>query len=204
MEDNTNDSPAVQFLQMMWRHVQGATSHSWLKLNHAMADALRLAIKGGMRFNVDDFEEIAKRFRSGYWIGDGESFYSLAVLYRNSSAYLAYESANRRKPFIVKSASIAVNTGDGPAGNGLARLIIGARFKWAGEDVRVTSFNDQRQTLTACSYKQDGKRELCAKCSRVTSWPREVIKSRYTISHADIKRSKQAFTEPAPGHAEGA
>ena len=193
---STKDSPAVRLICMVWEHAQQATGHSWLKLNHALADTLGLAIRSGMKFEIDDFNTIRERFNSGYWIGDGEWIYNLAVLYRNSSAYLAYESHRSRKPFIVKSATIDTHTGDGPCGRGLARLVIGARFRWAGEEVRVTSFNDDRQTFTACSYKLDGESKNCAKCKSRISWPREVVKSRYTISHADIRRTKQTGVEP--------
>lgn len=174
----TKDSTAVQFLQFVWDHVQETTGHSWLKLNHSMYATLRLAIKSGMSFNLNDFEEIAKRFRSGYWIGsDREWIYTLAVVYRHSQAYHAYENKENRKPFIVRGAEIHTNTGDGPAGGGLARVVVGAQFNWNKERVTVTSFNDEANTFTACSYTNARDRKVL---------------HRYAISHADLAAAKKA------------
>jgi len=185
-------SSAIQLLQQVWQHKQEATGHSWLKLNHAMADALGLAIRAGMRFDVGDFEVMAREFRSGYWIGDGERFYELAVLYRNSSAYLAFEAKRQRKPFIVKDASLSTHTGDGPCGQGLARLVIGAAFLWQGERVKVTSFHDGNDPyLVACSYRREGEHQVCASCKHTTAWPNEVLAKRYTITHADLRAAKR-------------
>lgn len=156
-------SSAVKLLQHVWDHMQEATSHSWLKVNHAMADALRLAIRSGMRFDLNDFEYIAKEFRSGYWTGNGEWIYSLAVIYRNSSAYLAFEHKRNRTPIIIKGASIYVHTGDGPCGNGLSRLIVGAEFTWAGDKVKVGSFNDAKGYVNVRSH--DGKRAMISRDS---------------------------------------
>lgn len=172
----TKDSTAIQFLQFVWDHVQETTAHSWLKLNHAMHDTLRLAVKSGMSFGLTDWQEIATRFRSGYWVGaDSEWFYTLAVIYRHTEAYQTYEHARERKPFIVRGAYINTNTGDGPAGIGLARLVVGAQFIWQNERVTVTSFNDAAATFTACSYTNDRK-VLC----------------RYKISHADLAAARKA------------
>ena len=186
----TTPSPALQLLTLVWQHCQEATSHSWLKLNHAMLAALQLAIEAGMRFDTADFDVIFDRFRGGYWCGL-ELVYSTAVLYRNSSAYLDIEREMGRKPFIVKGASITADTGDGRSGEGLARLIIGAGFRWKGEQVTVTSFNDKRGNVTACSYSFGGT-ESCSECGRVTKWSERKLLHRYTITHADIKQARKA------------
>ncbi len=193
-------SPAMQLLQQVWEHKQEATGHSWLKLNHAMADALSLAIRAGMRFDVDDFGYMSRAFRSDYWIGDGERFYELAVLYRNASAYQAFEASRRRKPFIVKGASVSRHTGDGPCGQGLSRLIIGAKFRWQGQMVTVTSFRDGDDPhLIACSYRREGDAEVCATCKRTIAWGKDVLAKRYTITHADLRAAKKpAATPPTP------
>lgn len=191
-----SDSSAVQLLQMVWKHSQSATGHSWLKLNHAMAAALNLAIRSGMEFSVGDFEEIAKRFRSGYWHSP-ENSYRTAVLYRNSSAYLALENRLGRKPFIVKGASISTHTGDGPCGQGLARLILGAEFVWSRERVTVTSFNDKAQSFVACSYSRT-EYDTCEKCGRIAGGGKETILHRFTLRHIDLKvlRPQKVKTNP--------
>ncbi len=189
----TKDSTAVEFLQFVWDHVQETTGHSWLKLNHHMSDALSLAIKAGMKFDEDDWTSM-ERFRTGYWRYT-ENCYRDAVLYRNSSAWKAIEKRLKRKPFIVSGASLHVNTGDGPAGSGLARLIIGAEFQWDGNRrVTVTSINDDKGYVVACVYGNYAESiDPCPTCKRDrrNSYERKVTKQ-YKITHADLAAAKKA------------
>lgn len=196
-------SPAIQLLQQVWDHCQEATGHSWLKLNHAMADTLALAIRAGMRFDPDDFGVIARHYRPGYWL-QTEKAYSLAVLYRNASAYHAFEAHWERKPFIVKGASIHTHTGDGPCGQGLARLIVGAEFSWNGERVKVTSFHDGNDPyFVACSYRLEGEYQQCKECRRQIAYPESKLAKRYTITHADLRAAKKASLSTPTPTAEG-
>lgn len=187
----SKDSTAIEFLTFVWNHRQESISHSWLKMNHSLYDALSLAVRSGMQFNLGDISVIFNRFRGGYWMGsDTEWFYKLAVIYRHSSAYQAYEKYASRKPFIVKGASIHTSTGDGPAGQGLSRLIVGAEFQYNGERVQVTSFKDTDQTVIACSYADDGEfsQTTCKKCGETkTHWPKKKLARRYALTHADLK-----------------
>jgi len=186
------DSPAIQLLQLLWDNRQKETGHSWLKLNHAMENGLRLAIRMGMTFNEGDISVCFNRFRAGYWFGaDSEWIYREAVLYRNASAWKCYEAWTKRKPFIVKGASIYVNTGDGPAGKGLARLIVGAEFVWNGERVRVGSFNDVKECLSANSITSDQAEERCVTCGSITKWPKDKILHRYTITHEMLAEERK-------------
>ena len=198
------DSAAIQLLQMVWAHKQEATSHSWLKLNHAMRDTLELAVKSGMRFNENDFIRIFRDFRASYWVGsDSEWFYNLAVIYRNTSAWRAYEKWAGRTPFIVAGASISVNTGDGPAGHGLARLIVSAWFKWDGERVRVNSFNDAKGYFNAASYARtpDVKCPRCERCWSCGTHGEDKVLNLYRITHGDLRAARKAGKaegKPAP------
>ena len=193
----TKDSAPVEFLRLMWKQAQKGTGHSWLKLNHGMRHALELAVKSGMVFEENDLGTIFKDFNAGYWWGaDTEWFYGLAVLYRNASAYQAYEKRRNRKPFIVKGASWSGHTGDGPVGRGLARLIVGSEFPWNGERVKVSSFNDAKDTFTALSYeRREG--EKCPSCTHYTLWPKATIRNRYTISHAGLAAAKKMAKKAA-------
>lgn len=191
----THPEIAKFYRQMMWQHVQRATSHSWLKLNRAMDRTMMLAVKAGFKFADHDLSLMFKRFRAGYWVGDLEYFYRTAVLYRNSTAYHAFETWAGRKPFIVKDSSIHVNTGDGPAGNGLVRLVVGAQFQWKGERVTVTSFNDRNGTVLACTYKPRTAPKACKKChqqdwSTASRGPVKIAK-RFTISHKDLSAARE-------------
>lgn len=172
-----NPSTAIQLLDFVWNHRQESTSHSWLKINHCLREAVELAVRSGMAFNLDDIRIIFNRYRGGYWMGaDTEWFYRLAVLYRHASAWKAYENYAGRTPFIVKDASVSTHTGDGPRGQGLARLIVGARFIWEGEGVTVTSFNDEKRYFNAYSYTRTEGVE---------------VKTRYRITHADLSAAKK-------------
>jgi len=190
-------SAPIQLLSLVWKHNREATGFSWLKLNHSMRQALFLALHSGMIFAPDDFDYMVGEFRLGRWMRDLEHFYEQTVLYRNASAWHAVETFLGRKPFIMPGASIDSRTGDGPCGNGLARLVVGAKFKWNGELVTVTSFDDKAGTFTACSYKRDGDEKICGSCGNVTSWPKMKIDHRYTISHEDLKAARAKKKEAA-------
>lgn len=201
---NTQQSAPIQLLQHVWNNMQKATSHSWLKVNHALSEALSLAVRSGMSFHEDDFRRIFRNasdggFRAGYWIGaDTEWFYRLAVLYRNASAWKTYEKWAERTPFIWKAASLSVNTGDGPCGQGLARLVVGAEFQWERERVKVTSFRDGAEPyVVACSYQRDGKAKSCKSCKHTISWPQDVLNHRYKITHKDLREAQRKLKQCA-------
>ncbi len=143
------DSPVVEFLQCVWTHEGKADgSRSWRRLNSALHTTLATAIVSGFKFSIGDFEIISKRFNSGYWSGDGEGFYARACASvdwpenphgPNISACIAYEAYRQRPAFILEDR------------NGRRRLAVGSRFRWNGQDVRVTSIKSAE--VVACSYK---------------------------------------------------
>lgn len=177
------DSTAIRFLRMVWDHSHESTSHAWLKLNHALYETFSLAIRCGMDFDLDDFNRIFREFRAGYWIGANgmESMYRTAVIYRHNGAWKAIEHRLGRKPFIVKGAWLDIRTGDGPCGEGLARLVEGAMFKWHGEIVKVTSFRDPDyfNAMTLRPYNSTA------------------AATRYKITHADIREERKRQREEA-------
>ena len=178
---NQNLSPAYQLLHHVWKHSLNATGHSWERLNHSMRGAMQLAINAGLRFDQDDFAKIWKEFRGGYWFGetDGEGFYALAVQTGNLSAAQAFESWNKRQPFIADDVDPGCNysyshlTGRRKRG----RLAVGFEFPWRGSQVKVTSFAADGTHLTACAYKE-----------------RKVAK-RYSITVADIRVDRKERKE---------
>ena len=130
----------------------------------------------------------------GYWCGDLEYFYREAVLYRNNSAYQAFESYQGRDPFIWKDASLSVNTGDGPAGQGLERLVVGSRFQWMGEAVHVTSFRDgDNPAVVACSYTKTGDAVLCETCKHQLTWPKPKLLHRFRITQGDLSDARKVL-----------
>jgi hypothetical protein len=106
-------------------------------------------IVGGIAFEVDDVREALDSFDGGYW-ANAESWYSSSCGSKhgdgggNLSAALSLEKYFCRTPFLwaerTKTAS---------------RLCVGSDFTWKGERVTVTSFDDAKKTLTACSYTTD-------------------------------------------------
>lgn len=130
-------SAAMQFVRVAWEERCGATEHSWRTVNATMWSALMLAITGGMSFSVDDFAEIYKSMRAGYWIGEGgERLYAAACEAGNLQACQSYEALKGRNPFMWEG----------------KRLHVGHEFMWEGLAVKVTSFADENASLTACAY----------------------------------------------------
>lgn len=132
-----NHSPAYQFCLHMWQHNQEAQpGHSWLRINQAMHSALMLAVTGGLRFDLGDFNRIVHDFRSGYWIGAShEMFFTQAVGTSNMSACLSYENWQERKPFKI----------DGK------RMFVGREIQWEGKKAKCTSIT--ADYIIACAPK---------------------------------------------------
>lgn len=158
-------SAAYRLLQMVWRHSQVAAGPSWDRLNHSMRAALYLAIQSGMHFNLGDFARFADEFGSGYWLHNdvgnmtGEMAYRSALVYDNLSAARSFEAWKQRPPFIVDQIlGTAESCGDGHFhAHASGRLALGFRFAWQGLMVTVTSFADDGQSITACTYKDRPK-----------------------------------------------
>jgi hypothetical protein len=136
------ESPAIQFLSVLWKHSLKATGPSWTRLNAGMRQALHVAIRTGLPFALEDFERLSARFRFRYWCGKdteknaGEQFYTTACQCGNRSACRSFEHHAGRKPFMVHG----------------QRLHLRADVRWEGVDTLVTSFDDEAGTLTLCAY----------------------------------------------------
>jgi len=165
-----DDSPAYQFMQIMWHHQNGAKwGGAWSRLNHAMARTLIVAIQSGLTFEKKDFVRFVEDFDAYRWIGEnaGERMYSAAcdssrnLTVPNLTAARAYEFWRVRKPFFWQG----------------KRLAVGRAFRWEDREVRVTSFHDGNDTLTACAYGEypDHRR----------------VEKRYTITHAALRAAQK-------------
>lgn len=55
MEQRT---PVIALLNLVWEQTNTATAHSWERLNHAMRNALELAIGAGFPFALEDMQYI--------------------------------------------------------------------------------------------------------------------------------------------------
>lgn len=154
------DSPALRFIRIIWNSHGDKMQHSWNRLNEALQDATRLAVRCGLLFHIDDFAIISMEFRSRFWMGTPpEGIYSLACNFphmrnrygryyaENPTACRSYENWKGRSPFIW----------------GGSRLCVGAQFEWNNILLTVTSFNDERDQFVACTYTQAEHRTVIAK-----------------------------------------
>lgn len=97
-------SKAFELIEFVWNNEK---TDSYLRVNIAMYEAVKLAIISQMKFNKEDFQNIFSKFSGGYWFGVnangkgyGENFYRKAVTSGNISACQSYEAFCNIKPFI--------------------------------------------------------------------------------------------------------
>lgn len=97
-------SKAFELIEFVWNNEK---TDSYLRVNIAMYEAVKLAIISQMKFNKEDFQNIFSKFSGGYWFGVnangkgyGENFYREAVTSGNISACQSYEAFCNIKPFI--------------------------------------------------------------------------------------------------------
>ncbi len=170
-------SPAMQLLDLVWENEGYSMGHSWDRLNQAMSRALSLAICYDFRFDLKDFGEIATKHRFGYWGGNdrhmlGEGFYAAAcgdTYGENRSACRSFEKWKQRKPFIF----------DGH------RIAIGKEFQWHSRRLWCTSFSEDGQYLTACSYVTDKGEEGAGR------WSGSKVYHRYRIAQSDLQEERK-------------
>ncbi len=72
-------SKAFELIEFVWNNEK---TDSYLRVNIAMYEAVKLAIISQMKFNKEDFQNIFSKFSGGYWFGVnangkgyGENFY---------------------------------------------------------------------------------------------------------------------------------
>lgn len=178
----TNKSTVIRTLDLVWDAVHRSNTWSWLRLNSCMHKALKLAIISGMKFEAGDLGYISQEFRWGWWCGDGEHYYTLAVAENNMSAIHALKTHWGRKPFITDNVHPA---GAQPRQRG--RLACATQFYWNGEMVTVTSFNEHEGIVIACTYKpyELDERGYC-------TGPRKVAHI-YKISHKELKEANSLY-----------
>lgn len=89
-------SKAFELIEFVWNNEK---TDSYLRVNIAMYEAVKLAIISQMKFNKEDFQNIFSKFSGGYWFGVnangkgyGENFYREAVTSGNISACQSYEA----------------------------------------------------------------------------------------------------------------
>lgn len=100
------ETTAHQLLRHVW---ENCSRDSWGRINHAMRQALKLAIGARLEFVEADFKAIFSSprsggFNGGYWVtGGSEWIYAMAIESDNSTAWTAYEAYKGRRPFIANN-----------------------------------------------------------------------------------------------------
>lgn len=174
------------FQQQMWEK----TAYTSEKNARAWFDFWSLLILSGFNFAKTELRDIAKwcAENSHRWHPPGEGHYTLAVADSNISFAIAYETYEGRKPFIFSQIDYDRRGGYmcHSVSKTKGRLVIGAKFPWKGETVKVTTFKDEKHSLIACAYHPDPKGYTPSK-----------IKKRFTISVDDLRKQKKEKNESA-------
>ncbi len=165
-------SPAYRLVQMVWRNQSGALSYG--NFHHGISAAVHLAIRYGLRFDVDDFQRLATEGRQLIWFYADEFCYTLACGcergLRNPSAAAAYETWKDRKPFKIEE----------PHSKTPTRIYVGRQFQWKHRGVTCTSFAADGSHLTACEYHPPKKGSYENK-----------VKRRHKITVAEIHTARR-------------
>lgn len=128
------DSPALQLVRLVFTEGQKATGHSWTRLNQALYQAAKVAIEGGLRFDLEDFTSFYAKMRAEYWIGaHPDGLYAAACKVGNLSACRAYEHHYGFCPYEL----------DGQ------RVFVGHDFMWKGERVICTSIHKDHMCVVS-------------------------------------------------------
>lgn len=147
-------SKAFELIEFVWNNEK---TDSYVRVNTAMYEAVKLAIISQMEFSKDDFKTIYTRFNGNYWFGAntngkgaGEGFYSEAVVSGNISACQSYEAFYDFKPFIDTKGR---------------RLHTRTMYRDSERRYRVTGFDFDAKKVYLVGYdigdyKEQGKKSL--------------------------------------------
>lgn len=197
-------SPAIRFISLAWGSACSGVPHSWQTYNQTVGQAAQMAAKS-FRWDKGDIDELLTIHNSRCTIlkclGEGglERLYSIAVRGGNMTFCEEYERWVKRAPIIM----------DGVNGRQRDRLCIGSTFKWKGEQVTVTSWN-QDGSATACSYKTVKDAARCSTCNcchrseECKIWHRHTITREAVIAErAERKRRQEIWDALADERSKG-
>lgn len=72
-------SKAFELIEFVWDNEK---TDSYLRVNIAMYEAVKLAIISQMKFNKEDFQNIFSKFSGGYWFGvnaNGKGYVKISI-----------------------------------------------------------------------------------------------------------------------------
>jgi hypothetical protein len=187
-------SPALLLIDHVWNLSQKQTGHSWTRLNQVMRDSVRLAIDGGMRFDVGDFGHIRSHYNSSYWL-DLEWWYSRAVERGHVNACQAIEALLLRPPFILNGSRLCVDSKPNDCIQSVERqrecdVAEMKMIEWIGwPQARVTSFPDGDSFIVSSTW--DGKKHR-SKPARRWTITRDMLRECNAVIRRVSKRAKEA------------
>jgi len=150
-------SPAARFVSIIYNHSGHRNRGADAQFDSAQQNALKLAIKAYLPFDIDDMDWIHQNCRFIWHAGSGdnwgENYYSIACACGNSSAARSFEKMKGRKPFIWKGNVDHHGAGRGREGRSNDRLSVGDTFNALNQELTVTSFDDKNERIIVCSYK---------------------------------------------------
>ncbi|GAH61865.1 unnamed protein product, partial [marine sediment metagenome] len=189
----TELSPAAQFVSIIYHHSGHLKRGVDSQFDGCQQDALLLAIKAHLPFDIDDIDWIHRNCRFTWHAGNsdnwGEIYYSVACASGNGSAARSFEKMKGRKPFIWKWEVNHHGAGRGTSGRVNDRLSVGDTFRCQGQLLTVTSFDDKNDRITVCSYKpqkRDGRGYIIESLK---------VEHLYKLTRKDLK----ALADPTPG-----
>lgn len=164
-----------------------STRNDW-----AWAKFWELLIQIGFRFDPKSLVNLRGKYAENYYQHrvpfhrPDEGHYTQAVILNNISFCGAYEELVGRKPFITKNIDYGYLSNHsvegykkGTGSKSQGRLVLGAEFSWKDERVKVTSFQDAKQSLVACAYHPTKDRYESTK-----------IRKRFTIMHEEFLKNR--------------
>ena len=135
---------------------------------------MRLAVRYGLRFDLDDMSRLAAGANYEPCCYADEYDYALACGsergHFSNSAAMSFEAWKDRKPFKIEEPHTDTPT----------RIYVGRQFRWQGEYVACTSFSADGSYLTACEYHPRKKGSYKNK-----------VKRRHKITIADIHTARR-------------
>lgn len=171
-------TPVIALLKIVEMHEQAATRFSSERGEHAMMQAMSLAVHSGMQFDLDDFQEAARLKLLVLQENTAERLYAAAIVEGNISACRAWEQWRKRKPFMfvdVDPSKYIFTWAHMRSSKSRDRLAVGSSFFWPVDGhgkpqsrVYVTSFADDGESLVACMYLKDAHPRKIARRIRLT------------------------------------
>jgi hypothetical protein len=170
------DSTALALIRNVWTGYGQAARVPRRDVGSIMHRALDLAIRSGLTFDREDFVRMGKELGGWSWGCTSEGVYSMACN-RHVGACRAFEFCKGRPPFVL-------------GGN---RLHVDSALHWEGISryAKVTSFADDGQSLTVCSYEPKNEQTKALYAIAGKPYGRTKIERRVKLTIGQIRAAER-------------